>query len=96
MSDTTPHRISILRVGAAGGVGLPGLMVLCRIGAFIPSSNPTHAYGLASNSNGVSGNHMTKPRPQSLLVVDDEPAIANFLAEVAKDAGWKGLYRQYH
>ena len=32
---------------------------------------------------------MTKLRAQSLLVVDDEPAIANFLAEVAKDAGWK-------
>ena len=44
MSDTAPHRISILRAGAAGGLGMAVLMVLCWIGAFIPFSSPTHAY----------------------------------------------------
>jgi hypothetical protein len=44
MSDVTSHRISILRAGAAGGLGLAVLMLLCWIGAFIPFSSPTHAY----------------------------------------------------
>lgn len=44
MSDTEPHRISLLRAGAAGGFGLAALMILCWVGAFIPFSSPTHAY----------------------------------------------------
>jgi hypothetical protein len=44
MAEITPHRISAKRAGAAGGLGLAALMILCWIGAFVPFSSPTHAH----------------------------------------------------
>ena len=44
MDGMSPHRISILRAGAASALGMAGLMILCWIGAFIPYSSPTHGY----------------------------------------------------
>jgi CheY-like chemotaxis protein len=36
----------------------------------------------------MNSNPLNWPRPRTCLMVDDEPAIAEFLASVASDAGW--------